>query len=296
MSTQRQGQRRLGVWRIVIALCVGALLLTACGKGGSGSSSKTKLPGLKEFGLNEQQFADHVEKTQALIASCMSAAGFEYVPVDVQTIEAAQARVRKEPGYTRRTFKEKWGLAITTRFDNPVRDTGMGTQNLRIFKSLTKPNQVAYMRTLWGDDPKADFVFTLDEEDFSGTGGCTRQAVSKVFTKAQLEGTYVNPRDVIFRADKRIAAARQAWTNCMHAAGFNYVGDQDEIISDYEKRLEKLLDGQDPTTLTGERLAALRKLQKDEIAVSLVDLDCQLKYTDKIYNKVETEVYGHPLD
>ena len=44
----------------------------------------------------------HIERTQALIAKCMADAGFEYVPVDVKTIEAAQARVRQDPRYTRR--------------------------------------------------------------------------------------------------------------------------------------------------------------------------------------------------
>src|SRR3712207_6460855 len=102
----------------------------------------------------------------------MAAAGFEYIPVDVKTIQAAQARVRTEPGYTRRTYKEKWGLGVTTRFDNPVRDTGLGP-NLAIYRSLRGADKLAYERTLWGDNPDADFAFTLDEEDFSGTGGCT---------------------------------------------------------------------------------------------------------------------------
>jgi hypothetical protein len=119
-----------GVALVAIAAC--AIALSACG-GGDGSASadgeptgKAKLPGIKEFGLTEEQFADHIEKTQALIAKCMTEAGFEYIPVDVKTVEAAQARVRSDPGYTRRTYKEKWGLGVTTRFDNPVRDTGLG--------------------------------------------------------------------------------------------------------------------------------------------------------------------------
>lgn len=304
---------------LLAVACTSALLLSACsdnaGTASSGSTtppgsttttpSKTtkapetkqspKLPGTKEFGLTEQEFADHVEKTQALITTCMSEAGFEYIPVDVKTVEAAQARVRHDPGMTRAQYKAKWGLAVSTRRDNPVRDTGLGPQNLRIFNSLAPANKVAYNRTLFGEDPNADFVFTLDEEDFSGTGGCTRAAVAKVFTPAQVKGTYVNPKDVLVQADKRIVAARQAWSKCMKAAGYDYVEDQDEIIGEYEERLDKLLDGDDPDSLTGERAAALKKLQKEEIAVSLADLDCQLKHTEKVFDQVETEVYGHPL-
>jgi hypothetical protein len=72
-------------------------------------------------------------------------------------------------------------------------------------------------------------------------------------------------------------------------------GKQDEIIEEYQERLEELTQGDDPRTLTGARAEALRKLQEEEIAVSLADLECQLKHTDDIYHEVETEVYGQPL-
>lgn len=302
-------RRRAGA---LVLLVTGAMLVTGCGGGDSKSSeaaaaSKSakpspsgtgtggKLPGIKEFGLTEEEFAQHVEKTQALIAECMREAGFEYVPVDVRTVEAAQARVRQDPGYTRREYKEKWGLAVTTRFDNPVRDTGLGPQNLRIFKGLSEADQEAYNRTLFGDDPNRDFVFTLDEEDFSETGGCTRKAVAAVFTPEQLKGTYVNPKDVLVDNDPRIVKARAAWSKCMRAAGYDYLEDQDEIIEDFQDRLDELLDGDAPTELTGERAAELKSLQQEEIAASLADLDCQIKYTDKIYDVVEVEVYGQTL-
>jgi hypothetical protein len=293
----RRRRRGRGVALLAVAAC--ALILSACGGNGAestggGPAAKAELPGIKEFGLTEEQFNQHVEETQELIAKCMTAAGFEYIPVDVRTIEAAQARVRADPGYTRRTYKEKWGLAVTTRFDNPVRDVGLGP-NLRIWKGLPRAGQEAYSRTLWGDDPNADFVFTLDEEDFSSTGGCTREAVEQVFTPEQMKGTYVNPKDVLVDSDPRIAAARRDWSRCMRSHGYEYEEDQDEIIEEYGERLDELLEGDDPTSLTGQRAAALRKLQQEEIAVSLADLDCQIKHTDEIYRKVEIEVYGQPV-
>ena len=294
------------------AVVSAALLLAACGQSGSSASAagestpsqtqaassaspSVKLPGIREFGLTDEEFAQHVEKTQALIASCMADAGFEYVPVNVQTVEAAQARVRQDPGLTRREYKERYGLAVTTRFDNPVRDTGLGPENLRIIASLPEASRVAYERTLWGKNTHADFVFAFDEEDFSMTGGCTRKAVAQVFTPEQLKGTYVNPKDVLVDSDKRIVTARKAWSKCMRAAGYDYLEDQDEIIEDFEERLDKLLGGDDPQTLTGARAEALKAMQQKEIAVSLVDLDCQLKHTDKVYDEVELEVYGQTL-
>jgi hypothetical protein len=270
------------------------LAVAGCG-GGKSASAKKDLPGVREFGLNDRDFATHIEKTQALIAKCMKDAGFEYVPVDVKTIEAAQARVRHDPGMTRRQYKEKYGLAVTTRFDNPVRDTGLGPQNLQIYRSLSPADKVAYEHALWGEDKNADFAFTLDEEDFSRTGGCTRKAVEQVFTPAQVNGTFVNPKDVLIDSDKRIVEARRKWSECMKGYGYDYLRDQDEIIDDFQVRLDDLTEGDDPATLTGERAAQLRKLQAEEIKVSLADLDCQIKYTDEVYNQVEREVYGHEL-
>lgn len=286
--------------RRATALAAVAVLLAVSGcasdAGSDASQGKGKpLPGIKEFGLTEVQFVQHIQKTQALIAQCMADAGFEYIPVDVKTVEAAQARVRSEPGYTRRTYKEKWGLAVTTRFDHPVRDTGLGP-NLKIWKSLPKADQEAYSHTLWGDDPGADFVWSFDEEDFSATGGCTRKAVAQVFTPAQLKGTYVNPKDVLVDSDPRIIEALHNWSKCMHARGYDYKKDQDEIIDEYGERLDQLVGDSDPTKLTGPRLAALHKLQQQEIKVSLADVECEIKYADDVYHEVEIEIYGQPLE
>jgi hypothetical protein len=288
-------------WGTLVAVAAAALALSSCGGGGDGAAAagdqptdKAELPGIREFGLNDEQFADHVERTQALIASCMSEAGFEYIPVNVKAIEAAQKRVRLDPAFPRVEYKKRWGYGESTRFDNPVRDIGLGP-NVRIWKSLPEADQEAYSQTLWGENPKSDFAFTLDEEDFSETGGCTRKAAEKVFTRDQLEGTYVNPKDVLVDEDPRIEAARKKWSDCMRAKGYDYLEDQDEIIDEYRDRFDELLDGDDPTELTGERAAELKKLQSEEIAAALADVDCEIKHTDKVFDQVETEVFGQPV-
>jgi hypothetical protein len=272
-----------------------AILLAMAGCAGDpGGGGAAPLPGVREFGLTDAEFVDHVERTQALIAECMKRAGFEYVPVDVATIEKAQASVREEPGLTSRQYKERWGLSVTTRFDDPVRTIGLGP-NVAIMERLSEADREAYEVTLFGPADDSDFAFTLDEEDFSSTGGCTREAVAQVFTPEQLEGTYVNPKDVLIEQDPRIIEAQARWTQCMHEKGYDYRDDQDAIIEDYEQRLEALLEGDDPQTLTGERLEALHALQAEEIKVSLADRDCQALYTDEVVRQVEIEVYGRPL-
>ena len=116
-----------------------------------------------------------------------------------------------------------------------------------------------------------------------------------MFTPAQIKGAYVNPKDVLVESDPRIIEAADNWTECMRDAGYDYEDDQDEIIEEYEERLEELLGGDDPESLTGPRKAALEKLQREEIEVSLVDLECQIAHTDDVFHEVEIEVFGQPV-
>ena len=106
------------------AVASAALLLAACSQTGSSASgagesapsparaassaspSKAKLPGISEFGLTEVEFIAHVEKVEATIAKCMAEAGFEYVPVDVQTVQRAQLYVRADPDVSRHDYHQ----------------------------------------------------------------------------------------------------------------------------------------------------------------------------------------------
>lgn len=260
--------------------------------GGGTTDAGGQAPGIREFGLTDAEFAAHVESVQALIATCMTEAGFEYVPADVETVEAAQAALRTEPGYTEREYKEKWGFAVTTRFDNRVKEIELGPQNLRIFADLSEADQVAYERTLYGEDPDATFAFSFDEEDFSSTGGCTRKAVEQVFTPEQLKDTYINPKDILVEEHPRVVEANANWVTCMQDAGYDGYIEQDEIIGEFEERFDALTEGEDPTTLTGARAEELKQMQAEEIAISLADLECQLEYTRTVIQEVELELFG----
>ncbi len=271
-----------------------AIVFAGCAKSTPSAADK-KLPGIKEFGLTEEEFAAHVGKVEATIGRCMARAGFEYVPVDVKTVERAQLYVRADPNVSRRDYHARWGYGETTRFDDPVRSIGLGPDNRRIFNNLSPADQVAYNHTLFGEDPDKTFVWTLDEEDFSETGGCTRKGVAAAFTKAQLLGTFVNPKDVLVESDPRIVKAVAGWTECMRAAGYDGYEDQDEIMEELGERLDALLDGDDPRHLTGEKLAALKKLQAEEVDASMSDLACEIKHTDDVFRAVEIEVFGQPV-
>ena len=284
--------------RMVVLL---SLIVTACGgSAGGGSESSGSDPadreaelgfGTREYGLTDEEWTRAVEGVQAEIASCMAAAGFEYVPADVDTVELAMSAVRTEPGMSREEYKREFGFGVTTRFDNRVKEIELGAQNLAIYASLSDADKVAYDRTLYGDDPDATFAFHFDEEDFEPTGGCTRQAIDATFTEAQRDPNFINPKDILVASDGRVAEAELAWTDCMGEAGYEYE-DQDEIIEEFGERLDDLLDGDDPDDLPPARAAQLADLQQEEIEISLVDLECQILHTDEQIREVEIDLFG----
>lgn len=286
--------------RITVSAVILGLGTIACGSNsntvGSTGSDPSDISaelgfGTREFGLTDQEWTAAVEAVQAEIATCMAEAGFEYVPADVDAVELAMQSIRNEPGLTREQYKEQWGYGVTTRFDNVAKQIELGEQNLAIYYSLSDADQVAYDRTLYGEDPDATFSFQFDEEDFEPVGGCTLRAIETTFTDEQLDPDFVNPKDILVEQDGRVAEAELAWTDCMGEAGYEYE-DQDEIIEEYGDRLDELLDGDEPEDLTGARAEALAELQREEIEVSLVDLECQINHVDDVVREVEIELFG----
>lgn len=275
---------------ILGGLAVVALLAAGCGDDGSSADL-----GAEAFGLTEEEFASSIDEVEQVIADCMTEAGFEYVPVDVDTIASVEDWLRTEPGVSRRDYKTQFGFAVSTRFDDPAVEVGKGEQNLRIFEDLSEADQNAYERTMWGEDGDATFAIGLDDEDFSDTGGCTRAAVEEVFTEEQVSGEFVNPKDVQLEEDPRMVAAMEDWRQCMLAEGYDYL-EQDEIIEEFEDRLDELLGEADPEELSPQQSEDLAALQREEIAVALVDLDCQIAHTDEVEAAIEEELFGFSVD
>ncbi|NNF53968.1 MAG: hypothetical protein HKN03_05935 [Acidimicrobiales bacterium] len=291
-----------GFWKApgIMAAALGVVVFgAACGSdspqatsGSDASAIEAELGfGTREFGLTDSEWTTAVETTQAEIAKCMAEAGFEYIPAGVDTVELAMKSIRSEPGMTAEEYKQQWGFGKTTRFDNRAKEIELGEQNLAIYDSLSEADQIAYDRTLYGEDSDATFSFQFDEEDFEPVGGCTLKAIQASFTAEQLDPNYVHPKDILVEMDGRVAAAELAWIDCMGEAGYDYE-DQDEIIEEYGDRLDELLGDDDPEDLSGARLEALAQLQAEEIAAALADYRCGVEHVDQVVRDVEVELFG----
>lgn len=164
---------------------------------------------------------------------------------------------------------------------------------MQIFDNLSPADQVAYNHTLWGEHTDAAFAVALEIEDFSRTGGCTRQAIEQVFTPEQMSASYYNPLDALIRQDPRMAAAMTEFTACVRDAGFDYTH-PDDIEPDFRRRLDEITGGLPVEALSPDALAALEALRAEAMAVGLVAFDCESKIIDPVEGRIERELYADP--
>ncbi len=256
------------------------------------SPSPESLPGSEEFGLTKAELVQKIEAAEGAIAACMQEAGFEYVPVDYLTVRKSMDADKKAAGLTDDEFRQQFGYGISTRslsantppqlsaYDHAA-TIGFGKQNVDLFTSLSPTDQAAYNRALLGENTAATFAVSLEAEDFSTTGGCTRTAVEQVFADEDLRPAYLNPGDALLAQDQRVITATAKWASCMREAGFAY-NNPEEIEPNLKDRLTAISGGD------------LTQLQGEERAIAVADLACEEEFIEPVVKQVETELYGAP--
>jgi hypothetical protein len=270
-----------------LAAALGAVAaVTACGSGGAAGGGA---PG--EFGLSLEDLTIRVEDTEQFIAQCVAEAGFDYVAVDFVTIKQAMDSDQSAPGLSDDAYLAQYGLGITTQFDKPLVVFGAGPRNNTYLAGLPESDQVAFRRALWGEAVDWKHARALEEEDFSKTGGCIRDAADQLYSAGELSGTYVNPADTLVEQDPRMIDAITAWSDCMAADGYDYTR-PDQVTDDLTQRLDAIAQGQDPATLSGPDLDALRELQGEELAVAALLASCEEEHIEPVQEAVEGELYG----
>jgi hypothetical protein len=299
--------KELPMKKILIITLLGTVFLTACGqiKGAAIQISGAPvegLPGGEEFGMTKEELVTNIEKVESLIAACMQDAGFEYVAANYSTVRRGMVADKSLPGMTERQFIAQYGFGISTLYTGlppqlsaetiPAK-IGLGEQNIQIFNGLSPADQEAYNHVLFGENSDATFAVALEIEDFSRTGGCTRQAIEQVFTTEQMAVGYYNPLDAMIRQDPRMAVAITEFTDCVRAAGFDY-GHPDDIEPDLRKRLDEITAGLPVEALSSDALAALEDLRAEEMALGIVAFDCESEIIDPVEDRIERELYADP--
>jgi len=273
---------------------------------GSARAEAQPGPGQEEFGLTRKQLVQNIEKVEGLIATCMRAKGFEYVAVDAETVRRGMKADKALPGLDEEEFIAKYGFGIATLYTGqpPQLATGyspgtigLGRQNVQIFRSLSPADQVAYNRALFGENADATFSIALDSENFSRCGGCTREAIERVFEPEQLKATYYNPKDALVANDPRMKAALREFAAKMREAGFDSV-DPNTLEAGIRERLDAITGGGTVPLeqLSPQQLTALEELQNYERRLAVKSFELEEKIIEPVEERVEKELFARRVE
>ena len=256
----------------------------------------------EEFGLTRKQLFEAIEKVESLISTCMREQGFEYVAVDYNTVRKGMSADKKMPGMSEGEFIAKFGFGVSTTYTGeppqlakgymPGRE-GLGERNIQIFKKLPVANQVAYNRALFGENTGATFAVSLETENFSLTGGCTRKGISQVFKAEQMTATYYNPKDALINKDPRMKDALSKYQAEMRKAGYAY-NHPDKVELDIRTRLAAMTMGGTIRVdqMTPTQRAALKELQGYELKVAVKNQQLLERVVEPVYEKIEGELFA----
>ena len=244
--------------------------------------------GFSGAGIRERQ-----SRVEGEIRNCMRAQGFDYVPLD----PLVQERALTGEVQTEEEFIKRFGSGISTLFDR-----GLGVKqtdpNERIRKSLSETDRAAYDRTLRGENPRATFAEAVDSGDFSELGGCTKQASEAEFGGTAVVTALIGKLDELderILQDQRMLKATEKWSACMRAQGYQYENDS-EIEEDLTKRFQTIV-GSDvkagatapPDPAANYDRAALAELQREEVEISVADLECEDREIDPVERVVRPQ-------
>jgi hypothetical protein len=270
-----------------------------------GTAAQTPAVGKEEFGLSPKQLVQYVERVEAGISKCMRAQGFEYVAVDYETVRKGMSADKNLPGLSEEDFIRRHGFGAATMYTgqplqlasgyNPAR-VGLGERNVGIFTGLAPSGQAAYNRALLGQYTDATFAIGLERENFSRTGGCTREAIRQVFSEEQMSASYYNPKDALINKDPRMKAALRKYAAEMRKSGYDY-NHPDEVEPDVRKRLYALTQG---GTLAIEKMspdqkAALKALQDFERRVAIKNHALAEKLFQPVEEQIEKELFARAV-
>ncbi len=268
------------------ALFAGFLLMAvACGGSGGDELDVEEQLGFSQEGTEQRQ-----SRVENLVVACMRAQGFEYVPVDPKTHQAALVGSASLSG---EDFEKQFGYGITTLFEQRQK-VALGP-NEAIRSRLSAAEGKAYDLALVGERG-GSFLQAMDTGDFSQLDGCTRKATEEAFGGAAvLESlaTKLVELDQQIENDPRFLAAAANWSRCMKEAGFDLAHPQDVDSSLYQ-RLEAVV-GPDAASgrVRGPNLpydrAALTALQRQEVEMVAADVRCEEEHITDVEDTVKLE-------
>ncbi|MBP2436092.1 hypothetical protein [Microbacterium amylolyticum] len=315
----------------VAATAAAALTLSSCGMiGGQATPTQEDSP-LTEFfaalyGSDmspedwEEQYAEQEKEAQDIIAACMQAEGFEYIPETGSSSVSFGDDVEWNPDD--RDWVAQYGYGV---FNNPWNDQPQEEQpvdewvdpNADYVESLSEAEQTAYYEVLHGGNPTDE---QLEDPDFDWSTlpqGCWGEGYAVMNGGDEMEAVYEQFEPLMERMFAVYDEAQNApemieldaeWSSCMADSGYAQYTKQSEVEQSFYDKQEpfweaqnEMWEGVDWDTITEEEIEQLEAQTSDdpmqspewaeaaeeEIATALADFDCREKLN---YRETQLEI------
>lgn len=300
-------------WSTTMAL-VGALALAGCSddtKSSSDGSSPEEGPLSKilsaAWGEQDQEF---YTKQQAdienLVAECMAAEGFEYIPQDNSGMISVSSDDFEDQNTEEWVAKNGYGMTTmeTEESDPDAEPTDEWVDpNADYVATLSENEATAFYEALYGapnmdltEEEMEEYVYNWED------GGCQGSAQHEISGDA--DDIYNDPKfeDIneamselytTAQSDPRVTEVSAQWADCMADAGYTEFTTPEDAFMSINDAQNELYNWEDQTAEeftepSSEDLAELRKL---EIATAVADFACKQKVDwDKTTQKVQFEL------
>lgn len=273
----------------------------------SGGGMMVAATSVGDLSEEDQQRMRQVEE---LVAECMREQGFEYVPVDPTGGGDREDPFAEAFSLPPDEFAREYGYGISTLTPADTADEDQTTDpNQEIRDGLSDSAREQYDRALWGE--MAELIEPVEGGGVAISGasppagegerdsGCHGEAGEEVYGEDPMAGPDIGEFDGLFadmdalrqriESDARVAAATQAWADCLAAAGHSGFATVSEPQDDVMERMMELYGSstRDEGTPSESRVmntsadvdeAALRELQDYEISLATADYECQQEH------------------
>lgn len=317
----------------VAATAAAALTLSSCGVIGGQAAPTPEDSPLTEFFSSlygsdmspedwEEQYAEQEKEAQDIIAACMQAEGFEYIPENNTVFMADGDDVDWNPDD--RDWVAQYGYGI---FKNPWNEQQYEEQpgdewvdpNADYVASLSEAEQEAYYEVLHGGNPTDE---QLEDPEFDWSTlpqGCWGEGYAVMGGGSDMEAVYEQFEPLMDRMFAVYDEAQNApemieldaeWASCMADSGYTQYSKQSEVEQAfYEKQdpfweeQNAMWDNVDWEAMTEEEIMALEaqptpendptqspewaEIAEEEIATALADFDCREKLN---YRETQLEI------
>lgn len=280
---------------------VAALLTAGCSDStGSPPSAATEVGPLSAI-LDETSeifgtdyYATKVVESENLIAACMAAEGFDYLPMDYSDTPTSTDLDDLTRQNTREWMAQN-GYGIALALDMPVRT--VVDPNAEYVAALSDAETEAYWNALRGTGNDATFEDeTSSHLDVLAGGGCWGAAEREVHRdRDALQGPLfddlteaVQQLYLSIAQDPRMLEVSARWADCMADAGYTGLANPEEAVASIVDA-QGSLEATGTATAEGRRLAdgAVAAFRELEIGTALADFGCK---EDVGWDTVHSEV------